>query len=67
MKHNTMGYKTIKFNTAILIYPASESEKMGNRGTRFLRKVCESEEGWDEILILPSLTPVGNFIEIELS
>ena len=23
--------------------------RMGNRGTRFLRKVCESEEGWDEI------------------
>ena len=24
------------------------TKKMGNQGTRFLRKVCESEEGWDE-------------------
>ena len=30
-------------------------KKMGNQGTRFLRKVCESEEGRDEIFdILPN-------------
>ena len=44
MQHNTMGYKTIKFNTTILIYPKSESEKDGEP-----RKQVP-EEGWYETL-----------------
>ena len=46
MQHNTMGYKTIKFNTTILIYPPSESEKDGEPRNPVPEEGFESEEGW---------------------
>ena len=35
-------------------------KKMGNRGTRFLRKVCESEEGWDKTPIFYLISSKSN-------
>ena len=49
---NLSTWKSLK----VLLNP----KKMGNRGTRFLRKVCESEEGWDETPIFYLISSKSN-------
>ena len=49
MQHNTMGYKTIKFNTTIFLYRPAESEKHGEPRNQVPEESFKSEEGWQKI------------------